>query len=121
MEALASFFALLNPWAGLIVQAVTMVESLAAAAPTKPTSAQKKSAAVDAVTTAINAAPAVTAEVTAIQTAIKTNDPATVATGLGHGVELALSIAKSFGLFPKAAIVQAAAPLAPNPSDAPGG
>lgn len=119
MNALASFLALLNPWAGLLVQAVTMVQALAAQAPTPPTNDQKKSAAIDAVTKAISVAPAVGAEVVNLQTAIKTNDPATVAAGLGHGIEMALSIAKAFNLFPKAAIVQNAAPLE-NP-DAPGG
>lgn len=111
MNALASFLALLNPWAGLLVQAVTIVQSLAAKAPTPPTNAQKKSAAINAVTDAIAAAPAVGAEVIAMQSAIATNDPVVVAAGIGHGIELALSICKAFGIFAKAGIVQNAAPI----------
>lgn len=111
MEALSKFFALINPWAGLLIQAVTMAESFAAQASVTPTGAQKKSAAIDAVVKAITVAPAVGAEVVNLQNAIKTNDPETVATGIGHGIEMALSFCKAFGLFPKAGIVQNAAPL----------
>lgn len=111
-DELSGFMALLNPWAGLFVQAVSMVESLAAQSPAALGGTQKKSAAVDAVVQAITMAPAVTAEVTNLQTALKTNDPATVSAGLGQAVEVALSVSKTFGLFPKAGVVQSAAPLA---------
>ena len=115
MKAIGSFLALLNPWAGLFVQAVTMVQSLAAQAPTPPTNIEKKSAAMDAVAKAISVAPAVGAEVTDLQAALKTHDPAVVMAGLGHGVEMALSICKAFGIFSKAGIVQNAAPLDQGP------
>ena len=114
MQSLASFLALLNPWAGLFVQAVTMVQSIAASAPTPPIGDQKKTAAITAITQAITLAPAVGTEVTNLQTALQTHDPATVAAGLGHSVEMALSICKTFGIFSKAGIVQNAAPLDPN-------
>ena len=116
MQALASFLALLNPWAGLFVQAVTMVQSISASAPTPPNGAQKKDAAINAITTAITLAPAVGTEVTNLQTALQTHDPATVAAGLGHSVEMALSICKTFGIFEKAGIVQNSQPLVPQPT-----
>jgi hypothetical protein len=117
MNALASFLALLNPWACLLVQAVTMVEQIAPKAATPPTGPDKKAAAVAAVITAINVAPAIGQEVTDLQAAIKTNDPATVTAGIGHGIEMALSICRAFGIFSKAGIVQAAAPLATAPDN----
>ena len=112
MNAFATLFSSLNPWLGLIVQAVTMVETLAAQAPVKPAATDKLNAAVGAVITGVNALPAISQEVTNVQAAFKTNDPATVTAAVGHGVEMALSICKAFGIFSKAGIVQAAAPLA---------
>lgn len=112
MQAFALLLAQLNPWAALIVNAVTLVETLAAAAPIKPESSAKLSAAVGAVKTGIAAIPAVSAQVTEVQSALATNDPATVTAAIGHSVEMALSICKAFGIFSKAGIVQNAAPIA---------
>lgn len=110
-DELSGFLSLLNPWAGLILQAVSMVETLAAQAPVKPAGSEKLAAALGAVTTGITALSATSTEAAGLATAIKTGDPATVTAGLTHATEMALSIAKAFGLFPKAGIVQAAAPL----------
>ena len=113
MNPLSSLFAAINPWVGLIVQSVTMVETVAAQAPVKPASQAKLQAAVGAVQTGLAALPAVSAEVTNVQTALASNDPTTITTALSHGVEMALSICKAFGIFSKAGVVQNAAQLDP--------
>jgi len=117
MPALLAILGNLGPIMQLAMMAVQAVQQLAPSAPVAVTNDQKKTAAVTAITDAIKAAAPVSAQMMEVHTAIQSQDSAQVGAAIGHSVELALSICKTFGIFSKAGIVQAAPELPQQPSN----
>lgn len=120
MGALAAILANFGPILQLAMMAVQTVQQLAPQAPVPPSNEQKKSAAVTAMTAAIAAAAPVDAQIQQVHAALQSQDSAAIGNSIGHSIELALSICKSFGIFSKAGVVQNAAPLPGTDSGASG-
>lgn len=95
------------------------VHAVQAAAPPAASSGDKLFAATKAVNDTINAASAGLAAFTQTKAAIDSGKGEDVAAAIGHSIEVALSVSKTFGLFPKAGVVQNA-PLLGSSNDAPG-
>lgn len=120
LAALLQILGLINELLPVAQVAVTAVE---AAAPPGTASTAKLAAATTAVNDTIAAAGAASGAFTQTQAAIASGNSANVGTAIGHAIEVALSVSKTFGLFPKAGVVQNAAPLGQvvqDPSNAPG-
>lgn len=109
------FFALLLKWAGVISELLPVaqlaVSAVQAAAPPGTVGTVKFDAAAKAINDTIKAAGAAAGAFDQTKAALEGGDSAGVATAIGHSIEVALSVSKTFGLFPKAAVVQNAAPL----------
>lgn len=100
--------------------AAVAVHAVQGAAPAGTPGTEKLAAATKAVNDTLAATGAAAGAFTQTQAAIASGNGADVATAIGHSIEVALSVSKTFGLFPKAGVVQGAAPLAPIGQDQPG-
>lgn len=83
--------------------AVHVVE---ATAPVGTPGEEKKAVATSAINNILAAAVGAGNVLGEARTALTLQDPAAVAQTVSHGIELAVSVAKGFGAFPKAGIVQ---------------
>lgn len=96
------------------------VHAVQASAPAGTPNSAKFNAATKAVNDTVNATSAVAGAFTQTKAAIDSGKGEDVAAAIGHSIEVALSVSKTFGLFPKAGVVQNA-PLLGSSNDAPGG
>ena len=106
--ALAKAFMIFQEIAPVAQIAVAAVQ---ATAPAGTSGATKFAAASTAVNDAVNAASAAEGAFTNTKAAIASGNADLVATTTGHTIETVLSVLKTFNAFPKAGIVQSAAPL----------
>lgn len=99
----------------------TAVTAVEAAAPQGTPGADKLQAATKMVNDALNAGAAVAGTAATVQQAVASGNHAQVDDAIRHTIEMALSLCKTFNLFPKAGIVQSATPLGGEDQNAPGG
>lgn len=102
------FLTLLSIINEILPVAQLAVHAVENAAPQGTPGADKFNAATKAVNDTVNAASAVAGAFTQTKAALDSGKSADVASAIGQSIEVALSVSKTFGLFPKAAIVQAA-------------